>query len=287
MSSIVFFIQHFFHFSKRELQGFFILMPLMAITIVIPPILDLCYYQPAEAAQLDASTKVLNGDSWQPPFRFNANTVRESELIALGFTPSVAQRWIKFRQKGGRFTSIKQVGKIYHIDTIRLAELQSYISFEDPTRKEIKARPKKIYPTLISIHHCDSAALEALRGIGPVLAGRIVKYRKKLGGFVDTAQYKEVYGLHGEALKELKEKTFLDKTIAPEKLSFNHDSLSKLAQHPYLGWKLAKRIVQFRKQHGNALSEEAWKQAYLFDTEVWIKLHPYLTFQESADSSFE
>ena len=42
---------------------------------------------------------------------------------------------------------------------------------------------------VISINSADSADLLPLPGIGPVFAGRIIKYRNLLGGFVSSANF--------------------------------------------------------------------------------------------------
>ncbi|MBN1108862.1 MAG: helix-hairpin-helix domain-containing protein, partial [Bacteroidales bacterium] len=51
---------------------------------------------------------------------------------------------------------------------------------------------------VIELNTCDSAMLEALPGLGPVLSARIIKYRKLLGGYVSAEQLREVYGLSEE-----------------------------------------------------------------------------------------
>ena len=48
------------------------------------------------------------------------------------------------------------------------------------------------------INSCDSASLEALPGLGPVLSARIIRYRNLLGGFASVNQLREVYGLSEE-----------------------------------------------------------------------------------------
>ena len=74
--------------------------------------------------------------------------------------------------------------------------------FRNPSAVQQKAQ--------IDINGCDSAALVALPGIGPVLSARIIKYRKLLGGFASVEQLKEVYGLPEETYEMIKGRLYAD-----------------------------------------------------------------------------
>lgn len=62
-------------------------------------------------------------------------------------------------------------------------------------------KPKKI--EVLDLNLATSEELQKVRGIGPAYSERIVKYRDILGGFSDTTQLKEVYGLKKETIVEL------------------------------------------------------------------------------------
>ncbi|MEE8602863.1 helix-hairpin-helix domain-containing protein [Euzebya tangerina] len=55
----------------------------------------------------------------------------------------------------------------------------------------------------LDLNRADPAELEALPGIGPVTAGRIVAHREQIGGFVDVTQLLEVPGIGPARLAEL------------------------------------------------------------------------------------
>ncbi len=61
-------------------------------------------------------------------------------------------------------------------------------------RQQVSKNPVRKRP-ILNLNICDSASLEALPGIGPVLSSRIIKYRNLIGGYVSVDQLKEVYGL--------------------------------------------------------------------------------------------
>lgn len=55
----------------------------------------------------------------------------------------------------------------------------------------------------ISINDADAAELEDLPGIGPILAERIVEYRKKDGGFKTLEELKEVKGIGDKIFQKI------------------------------------------------------------------------------------
>jgi competence protein ComEA len=59
--------------------------------------------------------------------------------------------------------------------------------------------------TKININHASEKELEELPGIGPTLAGRIVSYREKSGGFRSVEELKQVTGIGEKKFAELKD----------------------------------------------------------------------------------
>lgn len=102
---------------------------------------------------------------------------------------------------------------------------------------------------LINLNLCDSADLEKLPGIGPILSARIVKYRNLLGGYADVRQLLEVYGLREEVFEIIKERVSADTTLL-KKISVNSDSYSVLLRHPYLDPEHVTAIVRYRERIG-------------------------------------
>ena len=72
-----------------------------------------------------------------------------------------------------------------------------------------KSLQKTPFKEIIELNVADTAMLKSIYGIGEKLSVRIVKYRKKLGGFYSVEQLKEVYGLRTENFKKIKLKFLL------------------------------------------------------------------------------
>lgn len=138
-------------------------------------------------------------------------------------------------------------------------------------------RPEQ--PQLFDINTTDQAQLRQIKGIGPKLSARIVKFRNKLGGFVSPAQYEEVYGLPPAVIKRLRAQTYIAAHFQPERLNINTVGVSALAAHPYLTYQQAQRIVRHRTQQGPWARVEALRSLLDMEETTWTKLQPYLTVQ--------
>lgn len=71
-------------------------------------------------------------------------------------------------------------------------------------------------PSPVDLNHATVLQLEGLPGIGPVLAGRIVEYRRRKGGFRHVGELQSVSGIGKKRYSVLKEMVMvgLDPTAA-------------------------------------------------------------------------
>ncbi|GAA0535528.1 ComEA family DNA-binding protein [Chitinophaga japonensis] len=132
-------------------------------------------------------------------------------------------------------------------------------------------------PVIVDINQADSAAWEALPGIGPVLAARIVRFREKLGGFHAIAQIAETYGLPDSTFKKIQPSLRLG-SVSLKKLDINEMDEQSLAKHPYIRYKLARLIVKYRSVHGPFSRPEQLQNIPLVDDSIYRKLEKYISF---------
>lgn len=133
---------------------------------------------------------------------------------------------------------------------------------------------------LLDLNLADSADLEGLPGIGEKLSSRIVRYRDRLGGFVQMQQLEEVYGLHDSTLALIMPFLRIDPDFVPQKLYINRVDLDALGRHPYAGYALAKKLLAYRKQHGKFASVDMLINAVMGDAGKIEKLIPYCSFED-------
>lgn len=140
---------------------------------------------------------------------------------------------------------------------------------------------KPFYPrtgfqsTKIDINKADSALWESLPGIGPGFAGRIVKFRARLGGFVSVDQVAETFGMPDSTYNKIKPYLTVSKAC-PVQMSLNYDSEAVFKAHPYFRWKMAKQLIAFRTQHGPFKELSDLLQANWMNDSIYNKWKPYL-----------
>ncbi len=210
---------------------------------------------------------------------FNPNTVDYDKLTNMGFTEKTAATFINYRNKGGVFYKKEDLKKIYGVNDELYLKIEKYIQIK-PKQSNQLIKPSKLkskvikHKEIININYADSATLTKLKGVGAVLASRIIKYRNLLGGFVSKNQLSEVYGLsESKYLDSILIQTSVDGTV--NKININTASWKNLVKHPYISKEMASEILKIRKEKGSFKSVD-----FLFELvnnkNTYQKLKPYL-----------
>lgn len=143
-------------------------------------------------------------------------------------------------------------------------------------KKDYVARQSSMKKVFFDINTACEDDLKRLYGIGPVRAKRIIAYRNRLGGFVNTKQYNEVYNLPADVIDRLQHHTFVKPGFVPQKIAINRASLQVLAHHPYLTYSQAKAIIAYKNQHGAFDEVKDLEKVKCIDASVITKVLPYL-----------
>jgi DNA uptake protein ComE-like DNA-binding protein len=209
-------------------------------------------------------------------FYFDPNTITAADMKRLGLSTRLSKTIINYRMHGGRFRVKEDLLKIYGLDTSIYNSLSPYMLIAGTeVKKEVLTEQKKgELPS--DINRADSAVLIKVKGIGPVLSRRILKYRELLGGFCSTGQLKEVYGLP-DSLAIFMQTSFYADTSFVRRLNVNTASETELARHPYVGKYVAKGIVSYRNQVKRIQVVDELKKNGILTEEAFEKLKKYLT----------
>ena len=236
---------------------------------------------------------------WDQPFKgklflFNPNLATATDWQQLGVPEKTIGTILKYREKGGRFRSAEDLFRIYGmpeqlakrlLPMVRLESIPGSASgntAQTSFREHTSGQPKKEDPVsrfkLVRINTADSLDWLALPGIGPKLSGRILSYRHALGGFVAREQIREVYGLADSVYQQLLPMLELDQ-LEVRKIPVNSATQEELGRHPYIRWKLAQAIIQYRTANGSLKGMEDLGKIHLIDDALLKKLGPYCEFQ--------
>lgn len=187
-------------------------------------------------------------------FRFDPNTVSVEDLERLGFSPKQAASIDNYRAKGGRFRRKEDFAKSYVVSEEIYARLEPFI---DIPRLDINA--------------ADSAAFDALPGIGPYFAARMVKYRSELRGYSYPEQLMDIRNFDKEKFDALGDLICVGPAPAYPLWTLPADSLRL---HPYIGSAATARSIVFFREHNNpaSWSIEALQKAGILKADVAEKL---------------
>ncbi|NGM65352.1 helix-hairpin-helix domain-containing protein [Sphingobacterium sp. SGR-19] len=289
-----------FGMSENERRGFLVLSIFIGLIGITPFVYSFYVRQTTddillisslvekERKTLEASAesvRVFHEVVQKPLFPFDPNNLPVEKWKMLGFTERQIQVIKNYKSKGGRFRTKADVAKMYVVSEEDFKRIAPYITLPktvpipqrnvtSSSQEETKPSIKKI---IVDLSVGDTAALQKIRGIGPVLSSRIVKFRDALGGFHNIGQIKEVYGISAEQFARMESSLVLgDSSI--KKWAINQLPVEKLAQHPYISHKEATHIVRYREQHGAFASLADLEKMHALDDDFVRKIAPYLDF---------
>ena len=133
---------------------------------------------------------------------------------------------------------------------------------------------KLVGDEVLDVNLADSAQLCRVPGIGPYFSRKIVQYRKRLGGYVSTAQLLEIEDFPADAVAWL----VVADSLSVQKLSVNHLTTRKLMKHPYIGYYRALDIENHKRIYKRVQDIDDLRQMPHFTDEDIIRLEPYLEF---------
>lgn len=253
----------YFYFSKPERWAAFVLLVLIGMVMVLPKFLwqqkpDLLI--PLALEQFGIDTMYMRdayaevaGATVKDPFVFDPNTASVATLQSLGFSAKLANTLDHYRAKGGIIKSGNDLFKIWGMPPDLASRLAPYVrtSIKNTASKTwaTALRPGYAQAAPIDINTASISEFEALKGIGPVLAARIVGFREKQGGFVRVQDLLGVYGVKDSLLQTLAPYLRLEEGRVP-KSNLNQASVLQLVQKAGLQVVVAQAVVRWRQQNG-------------------------------------
>ncbi len=238
--------------------------------------------------QFDSSVALTTHKGQAELFAFDPNTLSVTGWKKLGLRDRTIQTILNFRNKGGRFKKAEDLRRIYGLPMQDFERLLPYVKMETTASEIVPAVvANKNYPvaekitpgiSFLDINTADTSAFIALPGIGSKLAGRIVNFRNKLGGFYSIEQVGETFGLADSTFQKIKPYLRLaDSTV--RKFNVNMASADELKTHPYIRWQIANAIVAYRQEHGAFAKIDDIRKVMAVTADDFRKISRYIAVQ--------
>lgn len=231
------------------------------------------------------SLKNLEGN--QPPktkiFPFNPNFITDYKAYTLGMSVEEYERLKEFREQDQWVNSAEDFQQVTKVSDSLLTEISSYFKFPDWVEQQNKSAENTAQVSTKKLTKAEKSdlntasieELQEIKGIGEVLAKRIVRYRSQIGGFIDDIQLKDIYGLKYETRENLTEKFTVKNPVEFEKIDLNKAKVVDLVEVHYIDYELARRIVNYRttREGITSFEELAEIQGFPYDRMDRIKLY--------------
>ncbi|WP_143310675.1 ComEA family DNA-binding protein [Chitinophaga vietnamensis] len=300
------FVRAWFRLSKKERAGIVTLLALVLASCYTPDIIFYFRRVPvADTAGFYAAVQTFEAQlrNVEPLpekafmevkhslFRFDPNTLPPEGWLRLGVPDRTVRTIGRYLAKGGHFRKAADLQKVYGLSARLYQQLQPYVMIKEemhPSKPALTVTYKrdtlqrsyhgKSHAAPIDINTADTLAWQTLPGIGPGFARRIVAFRDRLGGFYETAQIAETYGLPDSTFKKIQ--PFLKISDGSlKKMDLNLTDEKSLAAHPYIRYKLAHLIVQYRSAHAGFSRVEELKTLPLVDDIIYRKIEHYIVIK--------
>lgn len=220
---------------------------------------------------------------------FDPNTADSITLRELGLAPRQAGNILRYRAAGGIYRRAEDLRKLYWMTDSMYLALKPYISidsaymaFQRDSMPAFAVRQAK-RDTVVELNSVDSAGLRAIKGVGGATARVILRYREDLGGYVDTAQLREINDYYDYVFWDIPWDSILPHTRvcrdSVRLLRVNSLSVRRLAAHPYLRFEDAKAIYTLRRNRFTLDSIGELRTIPTLPDSVIEKIAPYLSFE--------
>ncbi len=308
------FLKEYFSFTKSERNGVLVLIIIIVLLIATQQSLDFFAHKndidfsefEKEIDDFEASLKTIKENKNQYKnnyqknkpvnidtvdfFYFDPNKITENDWEKLGLPDKLIKTIMNYKNKGGKFFEKKDLQKIYGMPETLYDTLKHYIIIESPKktnnyqthRKQTKTE-KTNYNNLqynndiiIEINTAGQEDLIKIYGIGEVFAYRIISYRNLLGGYVNTEQLKEVYGITDDIYKNIKSHFVID-TSKIKKINLNKTGYKELIRHPYIDNKTTKAILKYRDKVNIIYNIDELIKNNIVEKNVFSDIKHYIT----------
>jgi DNA uptake protein ComE-like DNA-binding protein len=215
---------------------------------------------------------------------FNPNYLSDFKGYLLGLSVSELDRLHKYRAGNKFVNSAAEFQQVTGISDSMLQGLAPLFRFPEWVEKQwdnqkpvVSQHEEKQGREIRDLNMATAEELRKIRGIGPVLSVRIIRFRSALGGFLTDEQLEDVYGLDPEVAGRVLAQFKVVQPPGITKTNLNTASAKQLADNAYITFSLAREIIRYRKQVGRIGSFDEISHLKGFPADKIDRIKLYLT----------
>jgi DNA uptake protein ComE-like DNA-binding protein len=286
-------LREYFAYSRKERRGLLILFVLWLIllfyqlykyqdinTIFNPNQYQISYQDEVRKYDSFTYTQQTQNPSFKPRFfpkYFNYATQQDFENF--GLNENQISKLLTLQKQGLKIYTLDDLLQSKDIDSSTITILSKHLKFFQEKKYFRTNEAKQTDNVIVDINTTDTMQLDQVRGISKGLAKRIISYRERLGGFIKKEQLQEVWGMDSASYSTLLSKThIINKLIKP--ININTADINVLGKHPYIGYALAKIIINYRTQHGPYQKVEDLFNIHVMNADIFSKIEVYISVNE-------
>jgi len=216
-------------------------------------------------------------------YPFNPNFITDYKGYTLGMNVQEIDRLHEYRANDKWINSVQDFKNVTQVSDSLLNKISPYFKFPAWVNNN-KVKDQKIvqhtpYHLKADLNQASHEDLISVNGIGETLAARIIRYRARIGGFIDDIQIKDIYGLSYETEQNLLNKFTVKNKKKPILININSATLIQLTEIPYFDYELARAIVNYRKLNEKITSFEELIKIDGFPGHKIDRIQLYLTIE--------
>ena len=261
-----------FKFNKQERSGIFFLILFLIIIQVGYVVYDSYQINEKYPLNIDSNFQVridslknvaLKNDTVKV-YPFNPNYISDFKGYTLGMSTDEIDKLHHFRKTNKFVNSAEEFQDVTNISDSLLQVISPFFKFPEwTTKQEYKpskvSSKKNVNPTTENVIFKDlntttAEELRVVNGVGEKLSARIIKFRKRLGGFLVDDQLFEVYYLDEEVARRILKKFKVISKPNIVKININTATAYELSKLIYIQKEVAERIVNYRNLNGSIKS---------------------------------
>lgn len=276
-----------FWYNKRQRNGILLLFILLFTAELIFTFSDfkkeeLPYDGEFDLLQhkIDSLKKEKTPKEKYKPKPFNPNYLSDFKAYQIGMSTVEIDKLFAFRRAGKFVNTTAEFQEVTGIHDSLLTNIAPFFKFPQwpvkTTKYETTKDQRAIYIEVNDLNQVTYDQLIQFEGVNSKIAGRVLAYRKLLGGYSMDAQLYEVYELDKKTAKRILNVLKVRKKPNIDRININTATFKEILHTPYIDYQLTKKIFNYRNLNTRFETLEDLKKIDSFPVKKFDRIALYL-----------